>query len=267
MRRQTLNLLRCPRCSHGSLVPESEAPTLEFGPIHCNECHARFPVSEGILELGGEPVSPAPLQRGFDARWFARGYERTVRPAVTMALARRRLDRETEFLAHRSLLGSPAGPVLDLGCGTGLVTRRLARDPDFPVVVGLDASRAMLDEGVLQAREAGVTVDFIRGHVPGLPFVDRSLAGVVQVGSLHYFDNLPELLREVYRVLRPGGRFVASTLLPPPEPLRFALQRAGLYCRDEVELREQTTAAGFVGCERLLLAPFIVFKAKRPAGR
>lgn len=269
MRRAIVNLLRCPRCRKGALAPETDAAEVVFGPLRCPECHASFPVAEGVVDLlADSPTGPrGVMQRGMEQPLVARAYERYVRPAMQYGVARRRYDRDSELLLYRSLLGKPDGPVLDLACGTGLVARRLARDASLPPVVGLDVSRPMIEEGVAQAREAGVTVDFVRAQAPDLPFQDQSFGAVLQAGALHLIADAGRLFLEVGRVLRPGGRYVASTYTPPGPLLAALHRRAGLHPRSEDELRSAIAAAGLVSFERMLLPPFILVKGEKPAAR
>ncbi|PTL77487.1 class I SAM-dependent methyltransferase [Vitiosangium sp. GDMCC 1.1324] len=264
MQRAILQLLRCPRCRRGRLMPDQDTAELVFGPLHCTECHASFPVTEGVADLVLESANAPLAQRGMEQRLIARSYERYVRPALQRALAAPPLDRDSEYLLYRSLLGHPEAPVLDLGTGTGLFARRLGREADLPPVVGLDVSRAMLEESVALAREDGVRVDFLRAEAPYLPFLDGSLGAVLLAHSLHFIADLGRLLLEVGRVLRPGGRFVASTWMPPGRATAFVQRRAGLHPREEEELRDALSAVGLVGFARLRLPPLLVVKAEKP---
>lgn len=263
MRRVILNLLLCPKCRQGALQPETDAPEVVFGPIRCRECQASYPVGEGVADLVGDRAAAGALQRGLEQPLVARTYERYVRPALQLAISRQRFDRDSEFAIYRSMLGLPNGPILDLACGTGLFARRLARDAEMPPVVGMDVSKPMIEEGVAQAREAGVAVDFVRAEAPELPFQEGTLGAVLQTGALHLMSDARKLFMEVARVLKPGGRYVASTYLPPGFPASVLHRRAGLFPRGEDELRESIAAAGLTHFERVLLPPFILIKAER----
>lgn len=265
MRRVTINSLRCPRCRRGPLLPESDTAELIFGPIRCPECQATYPVAEGVPDLVVERARPSHFaQKSMESPLIARAYERYLRPSVQWSISRRQFDRDSEFLIYRAMLGNPEGPVLDLGSGTGLFARRLARDPHFPTLIGMDVSRAMIEEGVAQTREAGVMVDFIRAEAPYLPFLDQTLGAVLQTGSLHFVEDAARLFIEVGRVLRPGGHYLASTYLPPGMAGAFLHKQLGLHPRGEDELRSGIAAAGLVNFERLVMPPFILVRAEKP---
>lgn len=248
-------------------MPEADTAELVFGPVRCPDCQASFPVAEGVADLVADRGRVGAVQKSFELPWVARSYERYLRPAIQLAISRRRFDRDSEFLLYQALLGKPDGPVLDLGCGTGLFARRLARDVELPAVVGMDVSKAMLEEGVAQAREAGVMVDFVRAEAPYLPFMDHSLGAVLQSGSLHLVEDASRLFIEVGRVLRPKGRYLVSTYLPPGGLGKALQHKAGLFPRGEDELRSAIAAAGLVQFERMVLPPFILVKAEKAQAR
>ena len=119
----------------------------------------------------------------------------------------RRLRARTIALA--SLL--PAAQVLDVGCGTGSLTL-LAKQHVGPAgfVCGLDASPEMIQTAQRKARRAGVKVDFRLGVAEALPFPDGAFDVVLSSLMMHHLpDELKRAgLREINRVLRPGGRLV-----------------------------------------------------------
>ena len=103
--------------------------------------------------------------------------------------------------------------VLDVACGTGVVavTAALAGAR----VRGLDLSPVLLERARSNAAIAGVAIDFVEGDVEALPYPDATFDVVVsQFG--HMFAPRPDVaVREMLRVLKPGGRIAFSTW--PPE--------------------------------------------------
>jgi SAM-dependent methyltransferase len=101
--------------------------------------------------------------------------------------------------------------VLDLGCGSGGATRAAARvvGPEG-MVVGVDNCQECVDEAVARS-DGELPVMFRRGDIQAMPTVpDRTFDCAVASMSLEQVADLPRALSEVFRVLRPGGRFVAS---------------------------------------------------------
>jgi ubiquinone/menaquinone biosynthesis C-methylase UbiE len=116
--------------------------------------------------------------------------------ATCFAYSRRRLDA----LLERTMPGPEAGPrLLDVGCGTGFHLARL-RARGFEVA-GIDGSGAMLD----RARAANPGVDLRLGDVGALPFPDARFDVVLCVEVLRYLADPEPCLKEMARVLRPGG--------------------------------------------------------------
>ncbi|WP_373045883.1 methyltransferase domain-containing protein [Vulgatibacter sp.] len=261
MRRSSLPLLRCPRCRRGPLLAESDGEAIHFGPARCASCAAVYPIAEGILDLAGGETRP----RRSLAQWLmestvvARAYERSVRPFFAG------LDAESEQLLLRALLAPQAGEaILDLSCGSGIHACRMAHDTGELRVLGLDRSAPMLHEAAHHLTEAGTTVDLIRGEAADLPFGDASLDAVLNVASLHLYPDPAAVLRQVARVLVPGGRLVCATLLPERlQPLDRLEARAGVHRYDETTLRSLCESAGLQRFERIRLAPWIVFRAER----
>ena len=96
------------------------------------------------------------------------------------------------------LAGEGHAPVVDVGCGSG-VLMALLRERGVPVV-GVDASPAQL----AQAAGARVRADALK-----LPFPDESFGGVAALYMLYHLPDPAQAIAECHRVLRPGGRFAA----------------------------------------------------------
>ncbi len=109
------------------------------------------------------------------------------------------------------------GRVLDVGCGSGRFAVKLARAAPDVDVVALDLSRPMLQLAERNALQAGVTnLRFVRGDAEELPFADGEFRLVVSYHMLHHLPEPVPMLREMWRVTRPGGTVFVRDLARPP---------------------------------------------------
>ena len=112
---------------------------------------------------------------------------------------------------------APGVQVLDLCCGTGIVTKAAARRGAIPT--GIDFSEAML----AQARRTHPDLNFEQGDAEALPYPDGMFAAAVSNFGMHHIPR-PELAAaEAHRILRPGGRFAFTTWAAPVENAAWRL--------------------------------------------
>uniref|UniRef100_A0A3B4ZFM1 Putative methyltransferase DDB_G0268948 n=1 Tax=Stegastes partitus TaxID=144197 RepID=A0A3B4ZFM1_9TELE len=108
------------------------------------------------------------------------------------------MQQVLDFLEKRK--GRPFELALDVGCGSGQGTLRLAKH--FASVVGTDVSPAQLEVASQFAKEPNIT--YRRCVAEELPFADSSVDLVTAMSAFHWFDR-PRFLREAHRVLKPRG--------------------------------------------------------------
>ncbi len=120
----------------------------------------------------------------------------------------------TEMLEQRlilDLLGDMTGArVLDIGCGDGALVRALAARG--AATVGVDPDPAMLTAARKLAEETNVPATFLEGRAENLPFPDDSFDVVAAMTVLCFVPDAKGAVREMARVLRPGGRLVLGEL-------------------------------------------------------
>jgi trans-aconitate methyltransferase len=100
------------------------------------------------------------------------------------------------------LAAQPGERILDLGCGDGQLTQRIAATGAN--VQGVDASPEMAEA----TRTRGIAADIASAEL--LPFPDATFDAVFSNATLHWVRDHDAMMREAHRVLRPGGRFVAE---------------------------------------------------------
>ena len=110
------------------------------------------------------------------------------------------------FALALELLGGGPGEVLDAGMGPGRLTAEL--DQRGWTVWGVDGSPSMV--ALARTRVPEASERLLEARIERLPFGDDHFDAVVSTGVLGYVDDLEVALRELTRVLRPGGRLVFS---------------------------------------------------------
>jgi len=107
--------------------------------------------------------------------------------------------------------GTPPRALLDVGCGTGRLLRRAAERWPGARLVGVDPAQGMIDA----ARRLTPGATFHQGQGEALPLEDASVDAAFSTISFHHWADQPAGLREVRRVLRPGGRFCLVDITLP----------------------------------------------------
>ena len=141
--------------------------------------------------------------------------------------------------------------ILDVGCGGGRTVQKLASLAPEGTVIGLDyspASVAVSRETNAKEIEAG-RVRIEQGSVAALPFPDGAFDIVTAVETHYYWPDLPANVREILRVLKPGGTFELIAETYRGGPLRFlygiVMPLLSAAFLSDAEHRNLLTQAGF----------------------
>ena len=186
------------------------------------------------------PLVPPPLRFALKATGLADDYvpmrDLFTNPSVSFAYERGWRqgfaaagfpgpDKEAEMVQEYFepvVVGSGPSTVVDMSCATGLFTRRLAKSNEYDRVIGCDYSDSMLSEArrrinnhpELRKRTPGKTrLDLVRCDVGNIPMRTNSVNALHAGAAMHCWPDLDAALSEIYRVLKPGGRYFATTFL------------------------------------------------------
>jgi arsenite methyltransferase len=161
--------------------------------------------------------------------------------------------------------------VLDLGSGGGIdVLLSARRVGPTGKVYGLDMTEEMLALARSNAAKSGAeNVEFLKGEIEAIPLPDASVDVIVSNCVINLSADKPTVLREAYRVLKPGGRFAVSDVVvrgPVPAVLRRNMELwvgcvAGAL--EESEFRQLLEAVGFESVE---IEPTRVYHAEDARG-
>jgi ubiquinone/menaquinone biosynthesis C-methylase UbiE len=124
----------------------------------------------------------------------------------------------------------PEDRVLEVGFGPGVAIELIAARASRGLVAGIDPSDVMVRQASKrnwQAVQAG-RVQLRQGTVSALPFPDSSFTKALALHSIYFWPSLEQGLRELYRVLSPGGRLAIGVRMYQPNAGRLNPSRYGL---------------------------------------
>ena len=179
---------------------------------------------------------------------------------------------------HRDAIGlllefsgvSAADRVLDVACGPGMVAAEFARRAEH--VTGIDLTTVMLDQARCRQRELQIgNLDWVHGDADRLPWSDASFSLVITRYSFHHFTAPEQVLAEMIRVCRPGGRvMVADVSLPADKAAAYdVLEKlrdpSHVHALNEKEFDAVFQRSGLMECRRTSYAAEIELEAQLQA--
>jgi arsenite methyltransferase len=161
----------------------------------------------------------------------------------------------------------PGETVLDLGSGGGIdVLLSARRVGPTGKAYGLDMTDEMLALANENKRKAGAeNVEFLKGQIENIPLPDNTVDVIISNCVINLSADKDRVLREAFRVLKPGGRFAVSDVVTrgeiPPEIRKSVLLWVGCMAGalEENDYRRKLAAAGF---ERIEVEPTRIYNAE-----
>src|SRR5438105_5054461 len=196
-------VLACPRC-HDIRLREA------FPHLACPQCNVAYSVKNGIVSLIHPQERHAVLQE--ETAWRIREsacgrYEASKQASGTAQEPRHRALLEW---LKELLRGQRRAQILELGAGRGWASSVLAQDGHQVVASDiLEDCEIGLGCAVRQENDGGPGVAYVQCRAEALPFLDGSFDCIFCFSTLGHIADLERVLREVSRVLEPGGVFLA----------------------------------------------------------
>ena len=201
-------------------------------------------------------------------RWLTPLYDPLVHRIMREDELRNRLVLEADIL--------PGMRVLDLGSGTGTLTILIKQSHVFTDVYGLDADPQVLDIARSKAEKSGTKITLKQGMAYQLPYPNDWFDRVLTSLMLHHLDTAQkqQALKEVYRVVRPGGIFAILDMGKPQgiyAHLVSQIMRHTEHARDNIQglLPSMLKDAGFGNIQEIesfdtLFGSLSLLRAEKP---
>ena len=222
MRREVLDFVWCPACQGTLAIDGHGDGEIEAGELRCTGCGHRWPVEGGIPdlvfpeELGADDAASRRLWNRIARFYDWIGPATNVIRGVSLATERR------DLVARLGL--AQCSSVLEIATGTGENLRVIAQQvSDQAPVFGVDLSRRMISQAARKLTRTGrPEQQLLLGNAMYLPFPDGRFDAVLDGFGMKYYSDKRRAIREMLRVLNPGGRIVIAELgVPQGRSLTF----------------------------------------------
>jgi ubiquinone/menaquinone biosynthesis C-methylase UbiE len=191
------DLWRCIACN-GALA-ESGAS------LDCTSCGRGYPIRDGVVVVKDDQTDNNRIVRDY--------YDGPLWPKFRfwewLTFVCNGGERRSRNKILRHLPTSPGLKLLDVAIGDGVYLEWLPRDWE---VVGIDISTVQL--AACRRRAAGRNLPLVLGEAEDLPFRDGRFDAVLSIGGFNYFNDPEGSLREMLRVVKPGGTIVVADEVP-----------------------------------------------------
>ncbi len=141
--------------------------------------------------------------------------------------------------------------VLDIGCGGGMAIREIAKITTNGFVAGVDYSETMVRQALKHNSSAvcATRVEIKNGSISNLPFKDEAFDKAYAIESFNFWSDPISGLKEVYRVLKPGGLIAVATgwskEIPNQQKYAAMARKMRFPLYSGAEMMDMLTTAGF----------------------
>lgn len=244
MKKNILPSIVCTYCKGQLALKEFNRTTkteISYAVLSCSKCGAWFPIEDGIANFLPEHLSNRTKREEFARKWEIKETTRSSRiDQSSESEKRKQIDffnadteeydenmestpfwKANDWNCLKNWLPKTSSEelILDLGCGTGRASLPFAKQGS--TVIGLDISEEMVKKARDKSFAQGLQehTDYLVGDAENPPFTSRSFNVVIAFGVLHHVPKPQDVLKEISRLMKPGGYYFGhennQTILRP----------------------------------------------------
>lgn len=207
-----------------SAIPEEdeEKTSISRSPILSSLLTFTPPPLRSIIASNSDDVEYVPMRDLFTSPSVSFAYERGWRQGFAAAGfpgADEEFELATEYFAPMIEQKNEDTVLVDMSCATGLFTRRFTKSNAYSRVIACDYSDSMLTEARRRVNadseiaDSSTKLDLVRCDVAKIPMKTVSVDVFHAGAAMHCWPEIEASLKEIHRVLKPGGRYFATTFL------------------------------------------------------
>jgi len=181
-----LDILACPRCHAETIVADTSDQ------LRCPACNATYPVKHGVPVL----LKDAYAKTKLDLDEYNAGHKISDQQADALYKQWERVFNQFD---------ASGGNLLEIGCGTGLLTYGLIKNNRFDCVHASDISPQFIGAAKELLSDLEGNASFYACDANHLPFKPSGFNVIVGNSVLHHFLDYPDTIQQCYRILKPGG--------------------------------------------------------------
>ena len=218
------NIFKCPKCNHAMSLPS------------CRSCNYTVAHNKGVYQLTDDPY----MMKDDSAKIKYIGYE-DIGESYSGDSLFKKTNIDEKYMKIRDIIGD--GLLLDLACGDGIYSVPLIK---LGVkVISMDISDKMLSLLYKRAKIEEVDTSNLlvcRANALNIPLIDNSVDAVIASGVLHLISKPEVVVKEIYRVLKKGGKYIAFQ----DKPNAKYVNENGLTEEEKAENRKYFELLNFV---------------------
>ncbi len=141
--------------------------------------------------------------------------------------------------------------ILEIGCGNGIQSIYIMEKYKPSIIIGIDINKSNIDIAEMERKKKRIeNIKFLVGNAQELDCIeDNSIDVVINIESAFHYPDKHSFLKQVYRVLKPGGKYIIADIIkkrPVEVKKGYWKKRMNFHHWDELKYRENLTKSGLI---------------------